>query len=455
MREFRELSVDLIDESNNIRRSFSDEKLQELSASVRQHGIHKPLLVRPNGERFTLIDGWRRLSAAKAIDQSTVPVRIRNVDENEAEEEMIIANLHHEDVTPLDEAMSYQRLLDKGRTVDELAARLGKSKRYIYQVVTLNRLIPEAQDLLAKDVLPLNYAMRLATVPAERQAEGLDHCFRPLFGKEDRRRDQLEPLAELNTWIEKSVRLDPHTEDAKVLLPELADQVAAAEQERDAGVIAVSTLHFHTDKSEPKPILAKSWKPADGKNRCPHARPAVIALGEGQGTFLNVCIAKKACEKHWGKPKAAKNSIPTNAEIEADADRKRQEAEWARQREAEERWRTQLRPRALQLIASRTAKLPWSRGLMATLLEELNIDGAFTELVGRPQGLPTKRYPQAIAVALALRHSWRREELVKFARRFGVKLTAKDLRYDVEPDNATDAEAQPADAEEASEASVH
>jgi ParB/RepB/Spo0J family partition protein len=454
MREFRELSVDLIDESDNIRRSFSDEKLQELTASIRQHGILKPLLVRPNGERFTLIDGWRRLSAAKAIDQSTVPVRIRDVDENEAEEEMIIANLHHEDVTPLDEAMSYQRLLDKGRTVDELAARLGKSRRYIYQVVTLNRLIPEAQDLLAKDILPLNYAIRLATVPVERQTDGLDRCFRPLFGKEDRRRDQLEPLAELNTWIEKSVRLDPHTEDAKVLLPELADQVAAAEQERDAGVLAVSTLHFHTDKTEPKPILAKSWKPADGKNRCPHARPAVIALGEGQGTFLNVCIAKKTCQKHWGKPKAAKNSIPTDAEIEADAERKRQEAQWARQREAEERWRTQLRPQALQLIASRTAKLPWSRGLMATLLEELNIDGSFTELVGRPQGLPTRRYPQAIAVALALRHSWRREELVKFARRLGIKLTPKDLR-DTEPSNASETRASDADETGASDALVH
>lgn len=452
MREFRELSVELIDESDNIRRSFSDERLQELSASIRQHGILKPLLVRPNGERFTLIDGWRRLSAAKAIDQSTVPVRIRNIDENAAEEEMIIANLHHENVTPLDEAMSYQRLLDKGRTVDELAAKLGKSKRYIYQVVTLNRLIPEAQDLLAKDVLPLNYAMRLATVPAERQAEGLDHCFRPLFGKEDRRRDQLEPLAELNAWIEKSVRLDPHTEDAKVLLPELADQVAAAEQERDAGVIAVSTLHFHTDKSEPKPILARSWKQADGKNRCPHARPAVIALGEGQGTFLNVCIAKKACQKHWGKPKAAKNSIPTDAEIEADAERKRQEAQWARQREAEERWRTQLRPRALQLIASRTAKLPWSRVLVTTLLEELNIDGTFTELVGRTQGLPTRRYPQAIAVALALRHSWRREELVKFAKRLGVKISAKDLRDVPTPDNSESA-SEP-DAVGVSEASV-
>jgi ParB/RepB/Spo0J family partition protein len=454
MREFKEVSIGLVDESDNIRRSFSEEKLQELASSIRQRGVLKPILVRPNGERFTLIDGWRRLSAAKLAECKTIPVRVRDIDENAAEEEMIIANLHHEDVTPLDEATSYQRLLDKGRTVDELVARLGKSKRYIYQVLTLNRLVPEAQDLLARDILPLNYAMKLATVPGERQAEGLERCFRPLFGKEERRRDQLEPLAELTAWIEKSVRLDPRSDDAKVLLLELADQVAAAEQERDAAVLAVSTLHFHTDRSDPKPILAKSWKPAEGRERCPHARPAVIALGEGQGKFLHVCIAKKTCERHWGKPKAPKQSIPTDAEIEAEAERKRQEAAWARQLAAEERWRTALRPHALQLIVSRTAKLAWSRGLMTTLLDEFNIDAMFTELVGRPHSLAARRYPQAIAVALALRHSWRREELVKFARRVGVKLTAKDLS-EVSPVDTSDASARAVDAAGESEASVH
>ena len=453
MREFREVQIDLIDESENIRRSFSEEKLHELASSIRQRGVLKPILVRPTGERFTLIDGWRRLSAAKLAEIRTIPVRVRNIDEHEAEEEMIIANLHHEDVTPLDEATSYQRLLDKGRSVDEVAARLGKSKRYIYQVLTLNRLVPEAQDLLARDVLPLHYAMKLASVPAERQAEGLEHCFRPLFGREERRRDQLEPLAELTAWIEKSVRLDPHSDDTKVLLPGLADQVASAEQERDAAVLAVSTLHFHTDRSDPKPILAKSWKSAEGKDRCPHARPAVIALGEGQGTFLHVCIAKKTCEKHWGKPKASKDSIPTEAEIEADAAHKRQEAAWARQRAAEERWKNELRAHALQLIASRTAKLAWSKILFAALLDELNVDATFNDLVGRTTGLPTRRYPQATAVALALRHSWRREDLVKFARRLGVKLTAKDLSDLPKPTIRTDE--SDVNTIETSEQSVH
>src|SRR5687768_2766549 len=100
---------------------------------------------------------------------------------------------------------------------------------------------------------------------------------------------------------------------------------------------------------------------SEGKERCPHARPAVIALGEGQGTFLHVCIAKKTCQKHWGKPKAEKNAIPTDAEIEADAARKRQEAAWARQRAAEERWRTELQIGRQGTLSTRapSGNCPW------------------------------------------------------------------------------------------------
>lgn len=79
---------------------------------------------------------------------------------------------------------------------------------------------------------------------------------------------------------------NPRSEDTQVLLPALAEQVVSAEQERDASGLALSTLHFHTDKADPKPILARSWKSAEGRQRCPHARPSVIVLGDGQGTFV-------------------------------------------------------------------------------------------------------------------------------------------------------------------------
>ena len=84
MREFKEVSIELIDESDNIRRSFSEENLHELASSIRQRGVLKPILVRPNGERFRLIDGWRRLSAARLAECRTIPVRVRDIDENAA-----------------------------------------------------------------------------------------------------------------------------------------------------------------------------------------------------------------------------------------------------------------------------------------------------------------------------------------------------------------------------------
>ena len=79
------------------------------------------------------------------------------------------------------------------------------------------------------------------------------------------------------------------------------------------------------------------------------------------------------------------------------------------------------------LIADRTAKLPWSRMLLRLLLEDIRIDDLFLDVVGKPEALPVNRYPQAVATALALRHSWQRDDLITFSKRLGVKVTSKDL----------------------------
>lgn len=427
MREFRQLETTVIHESpNNPRRSFDEASLEELTASVRRHGVLQPILVRPNGDGFVLIAGARRLRAATLAGCEKVPARVLDLDDAAADEATIIENLHRENIHPLDEGVSYQRLVAAGRTIEEVAAALGKSKGYVYQRISLTRLVPKVHDLVARDVLPLTYALKIAVVPAEQQEEALAQCFRPLFRDEEARRDQLEPLAQLVAWVEKTVRLNPRGEDTQVLLPALAEQVVSVEQERDASVLALSTLHFHTDKADPKPILAKSWKPAEGKDRCKHARPGVIVLGEGQGAFLQVCIAKKQCEKHWGRPKAT-TSNPRPDEAEQAAARRQQEEAWAKQRADQERWRTELRPRAVQLVAERTAKLGWSPMLLRLLLEEIGSDNVFVDVLGKPDRIPARRYPQAMAVALSLRHGWNRDDFVLFSKRLGVKVTTKDL----------------------------
>ncbi|MGV3520244.1 ParB/RepB/Spo0J family partition protein [Luteitalea sp.] len=427
MREFRQLETNVIHESpTNPRRSFSETSLDELTASVRRHGVLQPILVRPNGEGFVLIAGARRLRAAKLAGCDTVPARVLELDDAAADEATIIENLHREDIHPLDEGISYQRLVSAGRMIEDIAAALGKSKGYVYQRISLTRLVPKVQDLLARDILPLIYALKIAVVPAEQQEEALAQCFRPLFRDEEARRDQLEPLAQLTAWVEKTVRLNPRSEDTQVLLPTLAEQVVSAEQERDASVLALSTLHFHTDKAEPKPILAKSWRSAEGKARCKHARPGVIVLGEGQGTFLQVCIAKKQCDKHWGRPKDAA-SRRTGDEVEHAAARRQQEEAWAKQREERERWQKHLRPQAVRLIADLTAKLAWSPMLLRLLLEEIRPDELFLDVLDKPDRIAVKRYPQALAVALALRHGWQRDDLLVFSKRLGVKVTSKDI----------------------------
>lgn len=445
MREFRQLETNVIHESpTNPRRSFSETGLDELTASVRRHGVLQPILVRANGDGFVLIAGARRLRAAKLAGCESVPARVLDLDDAAADEATIIENLHREDIHPLDEGVSYQRLVSAGRTIEDIAAALGKSKGYVYQRISLTRLVPKVQDLLARDILPLIYALKIAVVPAEQQEEALAQCFRPLFRDEEARRDQIEPLAQLTTWIEKTVRLNPRSEDTQVLLPVLAEQVESVEQERDASVLALSTLHFHTDKADPKPILAKSWKPAEGKDRCSHARPGVIVLGDGQGTFLQVCIAKKACEKHWGRPKTAASG-PTPDQAEQAEARRQQEETWARQREEQERWRSELRPRAVRLIAERAAKLPWSPMLLRLLLEDIRPDELFLEVLGKPDRIAVKHYPKALAIALALRHSWQRQDLLTFSKRLGVKVTSKDLASTPTP-SPHDAEASSAPA---------
>ena len=95
---------------------------------------------------------------------------------------------------------------------------------------------------------------------------------------------------------------------------------------------------------------------------------------------------------------------------------------WHTPRTETERWRALVRPKALRLIAERTTGLPWTNDLLTLLLDELYVEDLFTVLVGPPHRLPASRYAQAVAVAIALRHSWRPDDLADVAQRLGVRL---------------------------------
>jgi hypothetical protein len=100
-----------------------------------------------------------------------------------------------------------------------------------------------------------------------------------------------------------------------------------------------------------------------------------------------------------------------------DIDRQLEDAVRAKQQLDAERWRDDVRPRAMRLFAARTAKITWSRALLKLVVGELYPDDLFTQLIGNLDRVPRRRWPQVIAIAVALRHSWRRDSLARIARK--------------------------------------
>jgi ParB family chromosome partitioning protein len=147
--------------------------LRELAASVREHGVLQPVLVRPLDDgRYQLIAGERRWRAARLAQQATVPAMIEEIDDDTALEISIIENLQREDLSPLEEAEMYRRMtVEHGYSVRKLAQKLGKDKGYIENRLRLSDAPAEVRDLVAtrKDTLSHAYELLKVADPRKRK----------------------------------------------------------------------------------------------------------------------------------------------------------------------------------------------------------------------------------------------------------------------------------------------
>lgn len=147
--------------------------LRELAASVREHGVLQPVLVRPRPDGiFQLIAGERRWRAARMAHFTTIPAMVEEIDDDTAREIAIIENLQREDLSPLDEAEMYRRMnVDHGYSVRKLAQRLGKDKGYIENRLRLASAPPEIRELvsLRKDTLSHAYELMKVEDPRKRR----------------------------------------------------------------------------------------------------------------------------------------------------------------------------------------------------------------------------------------------------------------------------------------------
>ncbi|WP_421668485.1 ParB/RepB/Spo0J family partition protein [Staphylococcus agnetis] len=136
------------------RQHFDQDKLAELATSIQQHGVLQPIVVTPSVKGYYIVAGERRFRASERAGLQTVPAIIKTMDDSRMRELAIIENLQREDLNPLEEAESYQQLMEAlGLTQQQVAERLGKSRPYIANMLRLLQLPVKIRTLIREGQL--------------------------------------------------------------------------------------------------------------------------------------------------------------------------------------------------------------------------------------------------------------------------------------------------------------
>lgn len=150
------------------RTHFNESELEELSESIRENGVLQPLLVRKQGNKYEIIAGERRYQASKMAGLDTLPVIIKDVDDQKVLELALIENLQRSDLNPIEEAKGYKRLIKtSGMTQEALSRAVSKSRSTITNSLRLLDLPEPVQDLLFEGKLTAGHARAILAVPYE------------------------------------------------------------------------------------------------------------------------------------------------------------------------------------------------------------------------------------------------------------------------------------------------
>ncbi len=169
MRENIELKVlnisDVLPNRFQPRLKFEKEALEELAESIIKFGVIEPIVVRPVGNKFEIIAGERRYKASKLASKSTIPAIIINLSDKDSEELALLENVQRQALNPIEEAVSYKRILDAGYiTREELAKKIGKTQTVIFNKINLLNLSDEVQSYLLNNKISERHARSLLKI---------------------------------------------------------------------------------------------------------------------------------------------------------------------------------------------------------------------------------------------------------------------------------------------------
>ena len=165
-KEVFELNInDIMPNRFQPREIFDEQALNELALSIKEHGVIQPIIVRKIGDKYEIIAGERRYRASQLAGKTTIPALVRDIDDKETAKIALLENLQRSDLTPIEEAKTYQTILKLDNiTQEELAANLGKSQSTVANKLRLLNLAEEVQTALLNKQISERHARSLLNV---------------------------------------------------------------------------------------------------------------------------------------------------------------------------------------------------------------------------------------------------------------------------------------------------
>jgi len=219
MVRFENLSIETIDVEKGIRHTLEKEPLDELAASIAQHGVLQPLVVEPGEEgRYSLQIGKRRLAASKLAGLDKVPAIILDgpLGSEESLAMRLVENIHRENLDPIDEAEAYAALREMGVKVSDIARQVGKERTYVSHSMRLLRLHPKVREAIRQKKIPRDHALTLLRLKPYQQIALAEEIMEKGLTTPETRDRVRELLGKELKWRLVPIRIEPNSYDRLV-----------------------------------------------------------------------------------------------------------------------------------------------------------------------------------------------------------------------------------------------
>ena len=192
------------------RKIFDQNALDELAQSIKEHGVFQPIIIKPSIKGYEIVAGERRVKASLQAGLDEIPAIVRDFNDNEMMEIALLENLQRENLTCIEEAEAYQKIIEAlNLTQDELSKRIGKSRSYITNSLGLLRLPKHTKELINENKISMGHARVLSKLDDENQIEELTN---KIIKDGISVRELEEITSSQETFVRKNVIKKPKTE---------------------------------------------------------------------------------------------------------------------------------------------------------------------------------------------------------------------------------------------------